>query len=662
MGATDSVVDASTTDADVMNITSNANIAATTLITNVETLNLSALGNLTVDMTKITGVTALNTTGSTGTVTISNLSSATTGFGFAGTGTNTIAAGYVAGTLSGIDAIALTATSAKGVTFSADAGFESASLGIMGAGNTITSITTPGVTSLTITGTGDSTIAANGLVGISTVTVTNTAAMKLGAIATTPLSTLSATANTGGITGSTALVGTNIYSTDNIAGATTGLTMLLGSGVDNLMVTEAAASTKSNTIKLGAGNDILDFTNAGAGATYIFGEAGDDTVKVGVAALETTDLIDLGTGTADKLVLDNSLTNNLTLRGVEQVDLSGTGATQTFANDDSATAVNMMAATADNLNVATLSAGSTVAINELVAGSAAILDSTTVGFAATEAATTIDFNVEVDDAITVSKVTALTLDFEDASSLAGGEALTIDDTTSLNIMSAKALDLGDGIASAATDALDSITATTTTGALDLGDILNSDKLQTLTATSAAALTITGGDNAVAGAALLDTVTLVGTSMALGTFGNTTAAADLTSFTATASTGSIVFTTTVNDDAAINATKLGTVTLSAAAGSIQIDDGTTDGNLVTAADSTGITVDLTAKTSIGGATLNTNSAVVTNTKGNITASLAGAANAMVNYTAGAGGDATIDGVVNLMAANTGGLTNKDRLCE
>jgi len=662
LGATDSVVDASTTDADVMNITSNANIAATTLITNVETLNLSALGNLTVDMTKITGVTALNTTGSTGTVTISNLSSATTGFGFAGTGTNTIAAGYVAGTLSGIDAIALTATSAKGVTFSADAGFESASLGIMGAGNTITSITTPGVTSLTITGTGDSTIAANGLVGISTVTVTNTAAMKLGAIATTPLSTLSATANTGGITGSTALVGTNIYSTDNIAGATTGLTMLLGSGVDNLMVTEAAASTKSNTIKLGAGNDILDFTNAGAGATYIFGEAGDDTVKVGVAALETTDLIDLGTGTADKLVLDNSLTNNLTLRGVEQVDLSGTGATQTFANDDSATAVNMMAATADNLNVATLSAGSTVAINELVAGSAAILDSTTVGFAATEAATTIDFNVEVDDAITVSKVTALTLDFEDASSLAGGEALTIDDTTSLNIMSAKALDLGDGIASAATDALDSITATTTTGALDLGDILNSDKLQTLTATSAAALTITGGDNAVAGAALLDTVTLVGTSMALGTFGNTTAAADLTSFTATASTGSIVFTTTVNDDAAINATKLGTVTLSAAAGSIQIDDGTTDGNLVTAADSTGITVDLTAKTSIGGATLNTNSAVVTNTKGNITASLAGAANAMVNYTAGAGGDATIDGVVNLMAANTGGLTNKDRLCE
>ena len=76
------------------------------------------------------------------------------------------------------------------------------------------------------------------------------------------------------------------------------------------------------------GNDIVDINNAGDGTTYIFGEAGNDTMRVKTVALETTDLISGGTGT-DTLVLTGNLVNNLVLLDEENVYLDGTTGAKT---------------------------------------------------------------------------------------------------------------------------------------------------------------------------------------------------------------------------------------------------------------------------------------------------------------------------------------------
>ena len=163
--------------------------------------------------------------------------------GFSGQFNNTMTVNYASGLTGSDDNIAMNVTSAKNVTVDVDTGFERATLALNGTANTVTSITTPktGGMSLTISGSGDTTFAANSLVSSSAVTITNTAALKFGAIQTLDVKTFTATANTGGITGSSALATGNIYSTDTIDGDATGLTMFLGSGNDNVLINEQAA-------------------------------------------------------------------------------------------------------------------------------------------------------------------------------------------------------------------------------------------------------------------------------------------------------------------------------------------------------------------------------------------------------------------------------------
>ena len=328
LGTGDSVIDSTTADNDTLTVITNTNIASTTTITKVENINVQSLGATSVDMANISGVNSFGTVDSTGAITVNNADNAAMVLSLSGQFNNTITVNYDAGTLNGSDNnIAMTATSAKNVTVDVDSGFERATLTLKGSANTISSITAPGA-SLIIAGTGDATFAANALVNIDSYTIANTAALKFGAIQTTDVSSLTATANTSGISGSTTLVSGNIYSTDTIDGATTGLAMLLGSGADNLLINEQAAAGKTNTIKLGGGNDIVDINNAGDGTTYIFGEAGNDTMRVKTVALETTDLISGGTGT-DTLVLTGNLVNNLVLLDVENVYLDGTTGAKT---------------------------------------------------------------------------------------------------------------------------------------------------------------------------------------------------------------------------------------------------------------------------------------------------------------------------------------------
>ena len=303
----------------------NASVERGTTLTNIENLNIKSLGDTTADMTSITGVKSFATADSTGAIVIDNATSASMALGFSGQFNNTITANYASGLTGTDDNILMNVMSAKNVTVDVDSGFERATLALNGTANTVTSITTPktGGMSLTISGSGDTTFAANSLVSSSAVTITNTAALKFGAIQTLDVKTFTATANTGGITGSATLATGNIYSTDTIDGDVTGLTMFLGSGNDNVLINEQAASGKTNTIMLGGGNDIIDIVNAGAGATYLLGEAGDDNFRVITTALETTDTISGGDG-MDTLTLTGNLVHNLVLVGVENINLDAT--------------------------------------------------------------------------------------------------------------------------------------------------------------------------------------------------------------------------------------------------------------------------------------------------------------------------------------------------
>ena len=520
--------------------------------------------------------------------------------------------------------------------------------------------------SLTISGSGDATFAADAFVSSSAFTITNTAALKFGAIDTLDVKTFTATANTGGITGSTALVSPNIYSTDEIDGATTGLTMFLGSGNDNVLINETAVSTKTNTIMLGGGNDIIDLDNGGLGATYLFGEAGDDSIRVKTTALETTDTISGGDGT-DTLTLTGNLIHNLVLVGVENINLDATtGAKTTVSSSDRAVVFTTSAVANDSVDLAGLVTGSSVVVNanSSTTAAAAEVDAIDVAFTAAEGTSTIDVNTAQDGHIVTTNITALTLDFAEIVGSTAQSDINVTAGTSLTINAVKDITFDDILAGSelltslvvsASDKVtiddvlnDAVLATvsiTATDDISLGKITDADKLTSITLTSAAGSVVVDeiGDNAGVStdADNLATVSLSGgTTVTAGII-----EADIIGNVTMTATSGLLTVTEITSAAA-----MGTVALTATAGGVKIDTGD-----IVAADTTGITTNITASTFInvtgasGGA-----KADVTNSKGDIASTLSGAAAATINYTAGTVNTAASSGSVSLIASNTGGI--------
>jgi len=185
--------------------------------------------------------------------------------------------------------------------------------------------------------------------------------------------------------------------------------------------------------------------------------------------------------------------------------------------------------------------------------------------------------------------------------------------------------------------------------VDLGLIADADKLATLSVTSTAGSVTTDqiGDNAATSTDPENiAITLsAGTTVTAGII----EADKMGDVTITGGEG------TVQVDELTSAADGGTFTITATKGAIDLGDGT-DG--IITADTTGITVDMSATTFISDDGTNVdNDAIVTNSRGDITASLAGAAAANVNYTAGTANTAARSGTVNLDAsALTGGLTS------
>lgn len=642
-----------------------ATVTSGTTITKIENINVKSLGDTTVDMANITGVKSFTTAESTGAIIVNNASSATMALGFSGQFNNTVTVNYASGLAGSDDNIVMTVNSAKDVTANVTAGFERASLALNGTANTITGITTPG-SALTISGSGDAVFAANALVGLNAFTITNTEALKFGAIQTKDLKTLTATANTGGIAGSTALATGNIYSTDTIDGDVTGLTMFLGAGADNLLINEQAGAGKTNTLMLGAGNDIADLVNAGAGATYVFGEAGNDHIRVKTTALEATDLISGGTGT-DTLTLTGNLVHNLALASVEYVNLEATtGAKTTVLSADTKVVFTTNAVANDSVDLAGLVAGSSVVVNANASTTALIaeVDAIDVAFTLTEAVSTIDVNTAQDGPIKTTNIAALTLNFAEIVGATAQSDIDITAGTSLAIVAAKDITFDDVLAgselltSLSVTASDKVTiddllndavlttvSITATDDIDLGKITDADKLTSITLTSTAGLVVVDeiGDNSAV-TTDADNLTTVSLSAATTVTAGIIEADVMGNVTMTATNG-LLTVTKITSLAA-----MGTVALTASAGGVKIDTGD-----IVAADTTGITVNMAASTFInvtgltGGA-----KADVTNSKGDIASTLSGAAAATINYSAGTANTGASSGSVTLLASNTGGL--------
>uniref|UniRef100_UPI0040470854 tyrosine-type recombinase/integrase n=1 Tax=Limnohabitans sp. TaxID=1907725 RepID=UPI0040470854 len=271
---------------DTLNVEINTPITSKFTTTSIENINITSYGAQAVDTKGMTGVEKIATAGSTGAITLNNLGSATTALGFAGASTNNITANYTAGVLSGTgDTLGVELNAAKAVALVTSAGFEGLKITATGA-NDITTLTVPGVNTITIGGTGSVNV-KNQLTGVST---------------------LNAAGMSGALTSGTPSTTTGIVD-QSITAASTGATLLLGSGADNIGFANTAAATAGSTIKAGAGNDIVQVNAAGNGAVIVFGEAGDDTIGSVTSVLATVDVLDGGDGN-DTVRLDGTLANN----------------------------------------------------------------------------------------------------------------------------------------------------------------------------------------------------------------------------------------------------------------------------------------------------------------------------------------------------------------
>ncbi|RKQ60621.1 uncharacterized protein DUF4214 [Thermovibrio guaymasensis] len=633
----------------------NTNITDGVTIKNVENINVTSYGDNTIDFKNISGVKTFATVNSTGKITLNNVADASVAFKFKGQTTNDLEVNYKAGTLTGTnDALYVTFDNAKDVKLDVDSGFETFTITNTGTSSTDT-LTVPGVSTLVIEGDGSIDFGddLNGFKAIKASGFT-------GAVYTGK-----DTDNDG-------------FAQNAVTGNSEGTSVFLGSGDDQIGFTDNAATGKANTIKLGAGNDTLDLTTNN-GYNYVFGEEGDDNVKID--DIDQNDLVNLGAGT-DTLTLNlNAGNSTAVLKGVENLVVKGDADNDRNVDinyADSALNVTLVAEEDNaNLTILNLTAGSTVTVDPKKNTTNSV-DILKVTYKNVEDSTTIKVNTVVkadtanSDDITIENVKNLTLEFAKEVDLETTDSQLVlnDKVENLTIKASEDFQVHD-IVDGGTAGLQTITIE---GQKDVstGDITDEDKLTTLTATAKGDLTIGTIDKADK----LTEVTLTGKSVIVGEIGDTDNGGEeadipdeLSSVTITATDGDVTLQTagTNDDTAVIQAEKLGTVEIKADKGSILVDDNddTDDSNvLISASDADGITIKLTAKTAIGdasdestdgyGAAAGDDAVTIENTKGDVDVEVGGSATASLIIKAG---NATYNdntkGIVNLTASNTGG---------
>jgi len=274
-------------------------------LSNIETVstNFSAAG--TVNLLGASGVTTVESNGSSADAAFTNIGSATTAMRVANTA-NSANFGFTSAAVTGsADTASVTLNAVTAGTLTVTSGFETLSLTSSGSANTLTGL-------------------ALGTSSASTVRVGGDQALNIGTVATAV--TLPTTV-------------TNFDASANTAS---------GAGV----VATFGASTTATSITGGAGNDTFVISNI-SGTVNAAGGAGNDTFIDGRATLRTTDTITGGDGTADVLVASAEAAQayaaptTRTITGIERLQLQtpGTsGVTLTTANVDTGIATLTMGA------------------------------------------------------------------------------------------------------------------------------------------------------------------------------------------------------------------------------------------------------------------------------------------------------------------------------
>lgn len=551
--------------ADTLNVESVANLTENFKTSSIETVNLTALGSVSVDAKNMTGLTTFNSNDAAAAVIVNNLA-ATTVIGIKGAATNNIDLNYVTGALNGsADKLMVNLNGSSSTTVTADAGFESAEVKTTAA-STLAVLTASGATALTLSGDATLTVNDNAIDSFTDYTVTNTAKVTYNDIDS--VKTFNASANTGGIVGKDLVSSTELVNgttADVLTMSGTGSLIQTGSGADNINVnTTALLSTSSGIVKLGAGNDILALT-AGTSGEYVYAEAGDDTIYLATATT-SSDLIDGGEGTDTLNLLGNDLTYAMIAKGIENVNVgvSGKDTTVNFVTIDSAIAIGDK--TDDAVTFTNLKNGTTYT-------SSVLKDETlSLGFAASQAATiNVNLTKGSSGAVTLTNVADATLTLGAASALG---TVTVDSAaTKLTIAATGALSAAPVIAASSTEKLQTVTVTGNK-AITLGNITNDASLTSVSVKSTGgAVTVgtigdAGNTSADVTVTKIEAITTTGDAIigAIDFSGaTTTVTGTITEITATAASTASADATI----AAITADKIGTVTATSSVGDATI---------------------------------------------------------------------------------------------
>ena len=418
----DLIIDQSTTDKDVANLTIASSTYTPTNITNIETINLDydAYTTPTYDLTGVTGATAVNLTSSKvgflGSATVTNVTGLTLTAGSGMTGTIT-ASGFKTGSVVATNASTIvvdgSTSNSSNTSLSVTAG-DSASSVSVGATNGAKSTTVNAGKATTVAiGDAGNTTDATSLTVNANATITNTTT---GALSLTASDGNSITLNS--IGASLAVLGTG-----NVTISSTGLT---GETVTNSK-TSGTLTIKTST----AGAQ--DISKVNATTIEMTGvKTGADTVASGAnlkysGSAGAINVTISGTGTSDSATAELTAAANtsVTLTGVETLNIKA-NATQTSGTDLTISTLALgtnkavLSGTNDVALTSVTGTGSVDAsalVGDLTVGTAAsvsIIGSSTGKLTATSTGTTTDFaavggagNDTVTASVTTGSVTAV---------------------------------------------------------------------------------------------------------------------------------------------------------------------------------------------------------------------------------------------------------------
>jgi sporulation protein YlmC with PRC-barrel domain len=477
--------------ADTLNIETASNITDKFTSSSIETVNLSVLGSFSVDMKNITDVTTLNSNEAAGSVTINNIADATMTVGIKGSATNSVDLNYATGALTGTsDTLSVTINGANATAITADSGFEAVTLDVT-AKSDLATLTASGATDLTISGSGELSVADSVIDSFSNYTITNTTKTTLGSVAT--VKSIDATANTAGIVQATNATATLNNGTSNkkLTMHSDGGIIQTGSGNDIVNVDSSSVfSTNSTIVKLGDGNDNLNISGVSSAGEYVYGEGGNDTIYAG-ATLTASDLIDGGTGT-DTLNFAAG-THALIAKSIENVGVEAT-TTVNFVTTDTATAISDSGTAA--VSFSNLLNGSTYTASKAKAGA---VDDVSLNFKSGEVATVnVDLQKGTSGNVATTNAADVTVTLGAASTMAA-DGIALDAVaTKLTVNSTGALNINNIVATGT----EKLTTVTVTGDKDTetGNITNDDKLTSVSVNSTGGKAEIGNIDSVANTA------------------------------------------------------------------------------------------------------------------------------------------------------------------